>query len=277
LCTTIAATGKTNDTRTIFGRATRHKDVRLCPIGALAFYLALRFDITKEFSNKLPDFFLRNENWFDIRLLANAFGKRTNHTYFPLKNDTYSQTIRKVLADLGLPYQKLKHLGRGLGTKILEADDVHAEYIRQLGNWNLNATDTSYSSKLLMQPIQNAAGFVQGNGLFCNPRTVLEVPMELLQNSPLGDPFLDAHERIKLQVSMSLSRKEKPKFTSLAFLNFMRELNIVLFQDAAAMIALHPDRGNHPLYQLQCLASPLFQVRLDLQKCSIKYFDLRCS
>ena len=163
--------GKTNDTRTIFGRATRHKDVCLCPIGALAFYLAVRFYITKEFSNVYPDFFLNNENWFDIRLLANAYSKTTNHTFFPLKHDTYSQSIRKVLVELGLPHHKLKHLGRGLGTKILEADDVHAEYIRQLGNWNLNATDTSYSAKLPMQPIRNAAGFVQGNGLYCNPRT----------------------------------------------------------------------------------------------------------
>lgn len=225
--------------------------------------MAVRFLITKEFSSVSPDFFLKNENWFDIRLLANAYGKRPNHTFFPLKNDTYSQSVRKVLVELGLPFQKLKHLGRGLGTKILEADDVHAEYIRQLGNWNLNATDTSYSAKLPMQPIRNAAGFVQGNGLYCNPRTILEVPEELLRISPLGDPFMDAHERIKLQVAMSLSRKEKPKFTSLAFLNFIRELNIVFFQDAAAMIAKHPDRRHHPLYQIPCLNSPIFQVRFE--------------
>ena len=253
--------GKTNDTRTIFGRATRHKNVSLCPIGALAFYLALRFHITKEFENENPDFFLTNENWFDIKLLANAYGKKEKHTFFPLKNDTYSKSIRNVLVDLGLPHQKLKHLGRGLGTKILEADDVHAEYIRQLGNWNLNATDTSYSAKLPMQAIRNAAGFVTGNGLYCNPRTELQVPDSLLQESPLGNPFLDAHERVKLKVRLSMERKETARQTSLAFLNFMKELNIVFFQDAAAMIAQHPDRKNHPLYQNPCLASPQFMVR----------------
>jgi len=168
-----------------------------------------------------------------------------------------------VLIDLGLPHQKLKHLGRGLGTKILEADDVHAEYIRQLGNWNLNATDTSYSAKLPMQPIRNAAGFVQGNGLYCNPRTVLDVPGELLKESPLGNPFLDAHERIKSQVARSIAQKEKPKFTSLAFLNFIKELNTVFFQDASAMLVKHPERQHHPLYQIPCLASPQFQVRFD--------------
>lgn len=170
--------------------------------------------------------------------------------------------MRHVLVDLGLPHQKLKHLGRGLGTKILEADDVHSEYIRQLGNWNLNATDTSYSAKLPMQPIRNAAGFVQGNGLYCNPRTVLEVPEQLLATSPLGGVFRDAHERIKLQVKTSLARKEKPRFTSLAFLNFMRELNVVFFQDAATIIAKYPERQHHPLYQIPCLTTPQFQVRM---------------
>ena len=258
----LYTTGKTNDTRTIFGRATRHKDVTLCPIGALSFYLALRFFLTKEFLDIDSDFFLKNENWFNIRLLANAYGKRPNHTQFPLKNDTYSKSIRKALVELGLPNHKLKHLGRGLGVKILEADDVHSEYIRQLGNWNLNATDTSYSAKLPMPAIRNAAGFVLGNGLYCNPRTVLEVPEELLKQSPLGKPFLVEHDRIKVQVARSTQRKETPKFTSLAFLNFMRELNIVLFQDAAAMIVKHPDRRNNPLYQLPCLSSTIFQVRV---------------
>jgi len=167
------------------------------------------------------------------------------------------------LVDLGLPHQKLKHLGRGLGTKILEADDVHAEYIRQLGNWNLNATDTSYSAKLPMQAIRSAAGYVTGNGLYCNPRTVLEVPDSLLHQSPLGNPFLDAHERIKLSIRLSIQRKETPCQTSLAFLNFMKELNVVFFQDAAAMLVKHPDRIHHQIYQIPCLASPHFKVRLD--------------
>lgn len=177
-----------------------------------------------------------------------------------MKNDTYSKSIRKILIELGLPHQKLKHLGRGLGTKILEADDVHAEYIRQLGNWNLNCTDTSYSAKLPMQAIRNAAGVVQGNGLYCNPRTILEVPEDLLSLSPLAGIFMQAHEVIKTQVRNSVAKKETPTFTALAFLNFMRELNKVFFQDAAAMLVKYPERRHHPLYQIPCLVSSQFQV-----------------
>jgi hypothetical protein len=208
-----------------------------------------------------PDIFTRNESWFNIRLLANAYGTRANHNITPLKNDTYSKSIRKILLDLGLPHQKLKHLGRGLGTKILEADDVNSEYIRQLGNWNLNCTDTSYSAKLPMQAIRNAAGFVQGNGLYCNPRTILEVPNELLSISPLGGIFMDAHDMIKARIRASSRTKEPPQFTALAFLNFIGELNKVFFQDTAAMLVKHPERRHHPLYQLPCLVTQQFQVR----------------
>ena len=182
-----------------------------------------------------------------------------------MSNDTYSRSIRQVLLDLGLPHQKLKHLGRGLGTKMLEIDDASPEHVRQLGNWNLNATDTAYSAKLPMQPIRNAAGFVQGCGLYCNPRTGLEVPFDLLIESPLGKPFIDAHELIKIQVSRSMAMKQEAKHTSLFFLNFMTELNKVFFQDAAAMLAKHPDRQNHPLFQLPCLTSPQFQVSMKLE------------
>ena len=219
--------------------------MNLCPIGALSFYLALHFHISGEFANTSPTFFLRNEEWFDIRLLANPYAARNNHRV-TLKNDTYSKSIRRVLVDLGLPHQKLKHLGRGLGTTILEADDVQGEYIRQLGNWNLNCTDTAYSSKLPMMAIRNAAGFVQGNGLYCNPRTSLEVPDDLLMTSPLGGMFIQAHELIKTQVRESIAKKETATNTALAFLNFMRELNKVLFQDAAAMVVKTPDRRSPP-------------------------------
>ena len=40
-------TGKANQRRTIFGRAVRHVDAILCPMGAPAFYLHNRFIVTK--------------------------------------------------------------------------------------------------------------------------------------------------------------------------------------------------------------------------------------
>ena len=37
--------GKTNKGRKLYGRATRHRDVSLCCIGGLSFYLALVFEL----------------------------------------------------------------------------------------------------------------------------------------------------------------------------------------------------------------------------------------
>ena len=51
--------GKTNHGRTLYGRATRHKDVNLCCIGGLAFYLQYRFHCTGEFRD------MALEDWLD--------------------------------------------------------------------------------------------------------------------------------------------------------------------------------------------------------------------
>ena len=59
-------TGKASQRRTIFGRAMRHVDARLCPMGALAFYLHNRFIVTKEYK----DFdFGVNSTWFNRKLI----------------------------------------------------------------------------------------------------------------------------------------------------------------------------------------------------------------
>ena len=41
--------GKTNHGRILYGRSMRHRNVFLCSIGGLAFYLAIRFELTEEF------------------------------------------------------------------------------------------------------------------------------------------------------------------------------------------------------------------------------------
>jgi hypothetical protein len=51
------ATGKTNQELKLYGRVGRHKNVNLCPIGALGFYLLYRFHYT------IPSDFSDNESW----------------------------------------------------------------------------------------------------------------------------------------------------------------------------------------------------------------------
>ena len=63
----LSGLGKVNHGRILYGRGTRHIDVRRCAVGSAAFYYGLRFDISKEFEDLDDDYFLENSNWFEIK------------------------------------------------------------------------------------------------------------------------------------------------------------------------------------------------------------------
>ena len=65
--------GKQNKDKNIFGRIMRHRDPRLCGIGALGMYLMLRFQLTQE--HKLFDFF-DNNSWFNVKLIRDMTKKK---------------------------------------------------------------------------------------------------------------------------------------------------------------------------------------------------------
>ncbi len=61
------ATGKTNRAgKAIFGRSCRHRNVNMCPYGAIGFWFLYRFHVTKEMDP--PPDFLENAAWFDIKV-----------------------------------------------------------------------------------------------------------------------------------------------------------------------------------------------------------------
>ena len=79
----------------------RHKDVKLCAVGALSFYLAFRFDMTKEFDEMDLDDWLSNETWFDIKLLVDPVRANTMRDLTtPMSNSTYSSAVKSVLGSL---------------------------------------------------------------------------------------------------------------------------------------------------------------------------------
>ena len=107
--------GKTNKGRILYGRDTRHKDVRLCAIGACAFYLMTRFEATHELEDLTVEDWLDNGKWFDIKLLIDI---NSDDYMKEMKNDSYSKHMKKVLNLLRIVSDILCHLGRKLGTKI---------------------------------------------------------------------------------------------------------------------------------------------------------------
>ena len=92
------AFGKANKGKKLFGRVARHKDVRKCGVGALAFYLLFRFELTGEFDSiqyNLAD----NKAWFDVKLLVGVQGTDYEKS---ISNKTYADAMKAVLKQLGI-------------------------------------------------------------------------------------------------------------------------------------------------------------------------------
>jgi Centromere DNA-binding protein complex CBF3 subunit, domain 2 len=181
--------GKTNKGAIRYGRALRHKNVKLCCYGALAFYLTIWFFLTKEFVDFTVGDWCENKKWFDVKLLVDVNG--CNKTK-KMQNDLYSDKVKDVLKGLGLACNKLLHLGRNLGAKILDLLEEFKEEKRQMGQWSPDVVDNSYSSKLPMRPIRKLAGYTSTTPMYYNKQTVVEPSEELLWMAPIGRWCYDA-------------------------------------------------------------------------------------
>jgi hypothetical protein len=215
-----------------------------------------RFNATREFEEYTLEDWSDNKKWFDIKLLVDINGteakKKTS-----MKNGSYADAIKSVLIFLGIAALHLVHLGRNLGAKILEMLEEESRWIQSLGNWNPSMQESSYSTKLPMKPIRKMAGVGEANGMYYNTRTVEDVDLALLRMTPVGMWVYDAHAKVE-----AANRNGAAKWTAFNFLSFMVELNKVFIQDAAAILILHPERGDHPLFQLGVFRSEAFAVSL---------------
>jgi Centromere DNA-binding protein complex CBF3 subunit, domain 2 len=245
------AQGKTTRGKKQWGRATRHRQVELCCIGAIAHYLQYRIDSTNEFMDFTVGDWMDNKAWFDIKFLVDINGSDNTKE---MCSDTYSDHVRKVLQRLNLPTNKLCHLGRNVGSKWLDLMEVDAEEIRRMGQWNNTVYDNSYSSKLPMNAMRNLAGYNSSNGLYYNTRTVVMPSQELCEMTPLGS---FAYAALNELVATDLEGKHQTAYETL---RFFCDLSVIFLQDAAAMMVLHPERSSHSVYDMMCFTSSEFQV-----------------
>jgi hypothetical protein len=250
-------TGKTNHGQKLYGRTMRHKQVELCGVGGLAFYLGMRFWMTKEFEDFNYHDFLNNSKWFDIKLLTDA--TRSDHDHHKaMANDTYAKAIKDVLGKLGLASSHWVHLGRTLGPKLLELLELEAEEIRRLGNWDPKTQETCYSTKLPMKAIRAACGFFIANGMHFNPRTVVGGPeFDRLKRKT---PFAWAQDAVIFFERRFEKECVEEHHTAYQFCKFMVELNIVFLQDAAAMVVKYPERSASAMYRMEVFQDPDWHV-----------------
>jgi hypothetical protein len=212
-----------------------------------------RFSVTREFEDFTLEDWMDNSKWFDVKLLVDLQGGDNEKS---LKNRSYADAIKSILGTLGIAATKLAHLGRNLGAKLLEMLEEENAAIQTMGNWNPSMQSSCYSTKLPMQPIRKLAGFTDANGMYYNPRTIVEVEESLLRLTPVGCWLFEAHEA----VNVANRDWGAGKFTAMNFLSFMMTLNRVFIQDAAAMLVLFPERIDHPLFRLEVFRSVEFSV-----------------
>jgi Centromere DNA-binding protein complex CBF3 subunit, domain 2 len=226
------AEGKTTHGKLQYGRAIRHKDVRRCAIGGIALYLMNRFEITGEFADMTLEDWKDNSKWFNVKFLVDV---HSTDREVEMVSDTYADHVKAVLTKLSLPTNKLRHLGRGTGTKELDGNEVNEQEIRRMGQWNQSVYDQSYSSKLPMTAMRSLAGYTSASGMYYNPRTAVMPPMELLvRETSIG----------KWSFAMLEQLEDDPvdKPTATACLNWLNEICVVFLQDLAAMSYLFPER-----------------------------------
>src|SRR5210317_458255 len=175
--------GKTNRGMTFYGRSIRHKSVLLCPIGALGFYLMVRFKLTREFEgDRCPDF-TDNKSWYDIKLLvAIGTGRKTenNSSGTPgrgkgeVSKDNFRSAISKILRKLEIPSKHFEHLGRIFGHMNLQFMQISEKFIQRLGNWNVDVRDQCYSNHLPLPAMRGAAGYTACKGRYSNARATVD-------------------------------------------------------------------------------------------------------
>jgi Centromere DNA-binding protein complex CBF3 subunit, domain 2 len=222
--------GKTTYGSVQYGRAGRHIDPRRCSIGATALYLECREGISKEFTVMTKENWLDNSHWFDIKFLADANGNSREE----MKSDTYGDKVKEHLRALGLPMNKVLHLGRNLGTKYLDIMEVDVNEVKRMGQWNQSIYEKAYSSKLPMTAIRQLAGFEEASGMHFNTRTQVFPSDELQQMTKLG---ILSH-----QMAAQFSGEEASKHpTAWGVINWMKDLSVIFLQDVAAMIVQFPE------------------------------------
>ena len=252
--------GKTTHGSVQYGRATRHKNVNLCAIGSMSMYLNFRFYNTREFHEFTLEDWLDRKVWFDIKLLTDLTGG--NDTV--MTNDSYSDKLRAILLELGLPSCDLLHLGRKLGSKLLDLSEEQAREIQRMGQWADGVWDRSYSSKLPFGPMRKLAGYLNSSEFYFNTRTIIDPPESLLELTPMGEWCYDAYAAVRAEATRTGLHG-----TAVQVLRFFCELNKVFLQDAAATLALYPARSCHPVFQLPVFSNPAFKDYTEVMAAAI--------
>lgn len=227
------AIGKTTHGMNQWGRATRHIDPRLCAIGGTALHMEMRESQMKEFTKMSKEEWKDNSEWFDIKFLVDV---NNSDTTKEMVSDTHGSKVKAIPESLGLPTNKVLHLGRNIGTKCLDCVEVDPDEVKRMGQWNQSVREKAHSAKLPMKAIRSLGGLTQADGMHFNTKTQVMPPDELIKLTWLGSLACNMLDEMTTEEC-----SQNP--TAFGALNWMKDLAIAFSQDCLALQILYPNRG----------------------------------
>ncbi|KAE8217270.1 hypothetical protein CF319_g8604 [Tilletia indica] len=240
---------KTNlESRKEFGVAARHRDVELCPVGALALFFFERFHVKEE---PFPDLSSRAA-WYSIPLLVDE-GDGEGVSWAD-----QADILRRAFHDLDIASSKVTHAMRGGGARLAHEAGCSEESIRMHGRWTAGGDQLieRYLTGIAVAPVRALAGFSAEGGDYYLPRTLLEPP------ASLSDQLWPQATREEANVRERHANGGQTDQAALSFLELIKWLRIVLLQDAALLSTAYPLL---PLWSMPPFSSPAFdQFRRDL-------------
>ncbi|CAD7063756.1 unnamed protein product, partial [Tilletia caries] len=205
------------------GIAIRHRNVEVCPIGALAMYLFYRFDVCSE---DPPDFTTRRD-WYDKFLLVSSKDPSSGIVW-----DQQAELLRKAFAELDITSSKLTHAMRGGGARFASASGCSEDSIRKHGRWCGDRLMERYLTSIAITPVRALAGFSTQGGDHWLPRSIREPSPQL---SGAIFPWLEAAEE-----ALESRSGSDTDDAGVEFLRLLKFLRSVLLQDAVYLAAKFP-------------------------------------
>jgi hypothetical protein len=191
-------------------KKTRHKDLSLCGVSAVAFHFLQRFHVVKE---KRPDL-KKRQLWYNRFVLKGNGDDET--TYVDQR-----ETVIKGFEAFGINCSKKTHLGRDRGTADCAHGGVPKESMERQGFWNLDALTASYLSRTLpVDCLKVLAGFKIDETYFLN-RDLLDPPEEL--QSMIFPWLIEVEQECKQSIKDNGSEYSGNTFCFLFFLFFLTD------------------------------------------------------
>ena len=214
--------------------ALRNTDPFICPLGALAFYLLYRWDLTEE---PFPDFTERSR-WYNIRLLLSSRG--SNNFTEPLSYNAQHDWVSRAFAMIGLNSTKKTHLFRAIGAKLAELKGVTEEQISRAGRWSHDQMTGCYLTCLPHNFMRRMGGHPDQKGCFEIRRAAITPPDDLLT---LIWPELD-----NWKGKFGTQAGQIDDLAAGGLCTLLHHLREVILQDSVPLMEAFP---NHPIWSHQ--------------------------